>query len=264
MDTVKSKDGTVIAYDRSGKGPALILVAGAIATRADAVPLVASLSLNFTVYAYDRRGKGDSGDTPPYAVDREIEDLGAVIGEAGGTAYVFGHSSGAVLALKAARVMASQITKLAVYEPPILVDDHRPPQPADFVSRLTELVSSGHRDEAVEYFLVKGLDMPASHIAGMRQQPFWEGNIKAAHTLPYEGEIVADLMTGKLLVKDQWAAVTLPTLVMDGGRSFPFMHSGAKALIAVLPNARRRYFPDQDHGPSDAVLAPALVEFFKS
>lgn len=149
MSRVLSKDGTPIAFERSGQGPALILVTGAIATRADAASLAASLSPHCTVFAYDRRGRGESGDTPPYAVKREVEDLDALISEAGGSAFVFGHSSGAVLALEAARLLPTRITKLAVYEPPFIIDDSRPPAPEDYAPHLMELVSSGRRGEAV-------------------------------------------------------------------------------------------------------------------
>src|SRR5438105_238019 len=127
MHKLTSKDGTPIAFDRLGEGPALIVVTGAIAARSDVAQLAATLAPHLTVFAYDRRGRGDSGDTPPYAVEREIEDLQAIITEAGGSAFVFGHSSGAILALEAARLLAPTITKLALYEPPFIVDDSRPP-----------------------------------------------------------------------------------------------------------------------------------------
>src|SRR4051812_5066097 len=133
MRTVISKDGTPIAFDQSGQGPALILVAGATATRLAEASLAAALASHFTVFAYDRRGWGESGDTAPYAVEREVEDIEALINEAGGAAFVFGHSSGAVLALEAARLLLTKITKLAVYEPPFIIDDSRPPAPEDYV-----------------------------------------------------------------------------------------------------------------------------------
>src|SRR5512135_2271780 len=143
MQTVGSADGTTIAFDRSGQGPALILVAAASATRLAEASLAAALAPNFTVFAYDRRGRGDSGDTPPYAVEREVEDLDAVIDEAGGSAFVFGHSSGAVLALEAARLLPDKISKLALYEPPFIIDNGRPPAPQDFTAQLERLVAAG-------------------------------------------------------------------------------------------------------------------------
>src|SRR5256886_15928987 len=156
MRTVISKDGTPIAFDLSRQGPALILVAGAITTRADwPRTLAARLAPHFSVFAYDRRGRGESGDSAPYAVEREVEDIDALITEAGGSAFVFGHSSGAALALEAARLLPTKITKLAVYEPPFIIDDSRPPAPEDYAEHLSELVSSGRRGEAVAYFMTE-------------------------------------------------------------------------------------------------------------
>src|SRR5438046_2572146 len=139
MRKVISKDGTPIAFDQSGHGPPIILVAGATATRLAEASLAAALAPHFTVFAYDRRGRGESGDTAPYAVEREVEDIGALINEAGGSAFVFGHSSGAVLALEAARLLPTKITKLALYEPPFVIDDSGAPLPTDYVTQLTEL-----------------------------------------------------------------------------------------------------------------------------
>jgi pimeloyl-ACP methyl ester carboxylesterase len=263
MSKVFSKDGTAIAFDRSGQGPAIILVTGAIAARSDAAPLAASLSPHFTVFAYDRRGRGESGDTPPYVVEREIEDLDALITEAGGSAFVFGHSSGAVLALEAARLFPARITKLAVYEPPFIVDDSRPPVPEDYVTRLTELISSGRRGDAVEYFMTRALRVPAEEVAHMRNAPMWEAMEAVAPTLVYDGAIMGDAMRGSPEPLRKWAPVTMPTLVMDGGKSPAFMHSGAQALTDILPHAQHRRFPGQDHGVAEEVLVPVLVQFFK-
>src|SRR5260370_42432141 len=175
MKKVISKAGTAIAFDQSGHGPALILVTGAIAKRSDAASLAAHLSPDFTVFAYDRRGRGDSRDTAPYAVEREVEDIEALFAEAGGSAFVFGHSSGAVLALEAARLLPTKITKLAVYEPPFIIDDSRPPAPRDYASHLNELVSSGRRGNAVAYFMTEVGGVPSEMVAQMRQAPLWPG-----------------------------------------------------------------------------------------
>src|SRR6266487_2672638 len=164
MRNVRSSDGTSIAFDRSGQGPALILVAGATATRAAEAAISAHLAPHFTVFAYDRRGRGDSGDTPPYAVEREVEDIETLITEAGGSAFVFGHSSGAVLALEAASNLPSKVKKLALYEPPFIVDDSRPPLQVDYVARLTELVAAGRRGDAVEFFMTKAVAVPIEFI----------------------------------------------------------------------------------------------------
>ncbi len=268
MRTVMSKDGTAIAFDQSGQGPALILVAGATATRVAEARLSAALAPHFTVFAYDRRGRGESGDTAPYAVEREVEDLDALITEAGGSAFVFGHSSGAVLALEAARLLPTKITKLAVYEPPFIIDDSRPPAPQDYARHLMELVSSGRRGEAVAYFMTE-VGTPAEMIAQMQQSPMWPGLEQVAHTLAYDVTIMGDTQGGDPRPLGKWAAVTVPTLVMDGtvffgrGESHVFLRHGAQELANILPNAQRRILQGQDHGPDDNVLIPVLVEFFK-
>ena len=163
MSEVRSADGTTITFERSGDGPSLILLGGALSTGQAAGPLASLLAPSFTTFAYDRRGRGESGDTPPYAVDREIEDLAALIEEAGGEAFVYGHSSGAGLALEAAAYGLS-IARLTLYEPPFIVDDSRPPLPSDWVERLDELIAAGRRGEAVEYFLTVGVGIPARHV----------------------------------------------------------------------------------------------------
>jgi pimeloyl-ACP methyl ester carboxylesterase len=262
MRKVISKDGTPIVFDQSGQGPAIILVAGALSTRLDATSLAAVLAAHFTVFAYDRRGRGESGDTPPYAVEREVEDIEALINEAGGSAFVLGHSSGAVLALEAACLLPTKITKLALYEPPFIVDDSRPPLPEDYVQHLIELVSSGRRGEAVEYFLTVAVGVPAEMVAQTRESAIWPGLEEVAHTLVYDGTIMGNTMRGNPLPPDKWASVTVSTLVMDGGISPVFMHHGAQELVNILPNAQRLTLEGQGHGPSDEVLAPVLKEFF--
>ena len=261
MNDVASKDGTTIAFDRSGAGRPVILVGGALSDRSAAVPLAAILAPRFTVFAYDRRGRGDSGDTPPYAVVREVEDLDALIAEAGGSACVFGHSSGAVLALEAA-ARGLSITKLALYEPPFIVDDSRPALPGDYVTRLTELTSSGRPGDAVELFLTKGVAVPIDIVAQMRSSPMWPTMEGLAHTLAYDGAIMGDSMSGSPLPIERWASVTAPTLVLDGGASPSWARNAVQALADVLPDVRRRSLEEQDHGPAPEVLAPVLGEFF--
>jgi pimeloyl-ACP methyl ester carboxylesterase len=267
MRTVTSKDGTSIAFDQSGQGPALVLVAPAFGTRADVASLAAALAPSFTVVAYDRRGRGESGDTAPYSVEREVEDLDAIIDAAGGSANVFGHSSGAVLALDAARVLPTKITKLALYEPPFIVDASRPPMPEDFASHLSELVAAGRRGDAVAYWQTQ-LGIPAEAIAHMRQSPMWAGLEALAPTLPYDATIMGDTQRGDPLPLRKWASVSVPTLVLDGttmmGREdlHAFMRHGADELASILPKAQRRTLEGQDHGPADAALVPALKEFF--
>jgi pimeloyl-ACP methyl ester carboxylesterase len=264
MGSVTSKDGTTIAFDRSGAGPAIILVTGATAARADCVPLAATLAPHFTVYAYDRRGRGDSGDTLPYAVAREVEDIEAVIDEAGGAAFVFGHSSGAVLALEAARALPAKITKLAVYEPPFVVDDSHPPVGEDYVPRLNGLIAAGRREDAVALFMSVVTGAPVEFSPEMRNNPHWAATEAVAHTIAYDGTIMGDMMRGSPLPLKKWSSVTVPTLVMDGGASPAFMHHGAQALVDVLPDARLRTLAGQDHGPAGEVIVPVLAEFFKA
>jgi pimeloyl-ACP methyl ester carboxylesterase len=260
-DTVRSRDGTTIAYDRSGDGPPLILVSGAMGTRAHAVELASQLASMFAVFAYDRRGRGDSGDTRPYAVEREIEDLEAVIGALGGSAFVYGHSSGAVLALRAAAA-GLNIPKLALHEPPFIVDGSRPPMPDDLLEHLEALIAAGKPDDAVAYFVTESVGVPAEAIPGMRKNPSWARMEAVAQTLPYDTRIMADTTRGDPAPLRQWASVMTPTLIIDGTETFPFMHPSADALAAVLPNAKRATLEGQDHGPTPEVLVPALVEFF--
>lgn len=213
MNRVYSKDGTPLVYDRTGDGPPLITVLGATATRALAAdtppaPPEIDLATHFSVYLYDRRGRGDSGDSAPYAVEREIEDLEAIIDAAGGSAFVFGHSSGAVLALRAAAKLGSKIKKLALYEPPFIIDDSRPPLPKDYVEHLNELIAAGRKGDALEYFMRVAVNIPAEYIEGMKQAPFWESSVATAHTIPYDGEIMGDTMSGNPATLNQFATIT--------------------------------------------------------
>ena len=263
-----SKDGTPIAFDQSGQGPALIVVAGATATRLAAASLAAALAPHFTVFAYDRRGRGESGDTAPYAVEREVEDIEALITEAGGSAFVLGHSSGAVLALEAACLLPTKIIKLALYEPPFIVDHSRSPVPEEYAQHLIELNSLGRRGEAIIYFMTEAVGAPAEMVAQMQQSPMWPGLEAVSPTIAYDALIMGDTMRGNPLPRDKWASVTMPTLVMDGTVFFgreeghAFLEHGANELANILPHAQRRTLEGQDHGVADDVLAPVLQEFF--
>jgi pimeloyl-ACP methyl ester carboxylesterase len=260
---VTSKDGTTIAFDRSGDGPPVVLVGGALSTRGAAEPLAALLAPSFTVYAYDRRGRGggDSGDTPPYEVEREVEDIQALVQEAGGSAFAFGHSSGGVLALETAAHTLG-ITKLALYEPPFIVDDSRSPVPDDYVEHLAELASTDRRSDAVEYFMLTGVGVPPEAVAPMKELPFWPALEAVAHTLPYEMRVVGDHLSGTPLPPDRWGSVTIPTLVIDGGASPPWLGNAAQGLVDVLPDAQRRTIEGQTHDADPTLLAPVLEEFF--
>jgi pimeloyl-ACP methyl ester carboxylesterase len=260
MNQVMSNDGTVIAFDRSGQGPAAILVGGAFQYRAIDPPtaqLAALLAQHFTVFHYDRRGRGESGDTQPYAVEREVEDLEALIHEAGGSAFVFGMSSGGVLALEAARGLA--ITKLAVYELPFNSGDEHARQAAErYTQQLAALLNEGRRGDAVALAMTTW-GAPPEAIAGMRQAPIWPLFEAVAPTLAYDDAIMGDgsVPTARL------ASITVPTLVMDGGASPAFMHNAAQATAHALPNGQRRTLEGQTHDVAPQVLAPVLVEFFQ-
>jgi len=262
MRTVLSKDGTPIAFDQSGQGPALILITGATGTHLAQASLAAALAPHFSACTYDRRGRGESGDTPPYAVEREVEDIEALIDEAGGTAFVFGGSSGAVLALEAGRLLLNKITKLALYEPPFILDDSRPPIPQDYVPHLNTLIAEGRRSEAVEYFFSDAMLLPPEFLVQMRNSPMWPQLEAVAPTIAYDGIIMGDTMSGNPATIRKWASVSTPTLVMVGGASPSFFHSGTQALAGILPTAQYLTLAGQNHGPADDALAPALQAFF--
>jgi pimeloyl-ACP methyl ester carboxylesterase len=256
MQTVTSKDGTTIAYDKSGQGPALIVLSGGPLDRSADAPVATLLAPHFTVYNYDRRGRGDSGDTPPYALDREFEDLEAVIATAGGSVFFYGSSGGGILGLEAvARGLA--ITRLALWEPPFVVDDSRPPVPADYKQQLTELLSAGRRGDMVELFMTRAVGLPAEFVAPMRAAPGWPAMEKVAHTLVYDATLTGDFS----LPTERVASVTVPTLVIDGGQT-PWLSNAARAVAETLPGARRRTLDGQPHNVAPEAVAPVLVEFF--
>jgi pimeloyl-ACP methyl ester carboxylesterase len=266
MPRIHATDGTAIAFDRGGEGRPLILVDGATSHRAVnplSGQLAELLGTDFAVYAYDRRGRGESGDTAPYAVEREIEDIGALIAEAGGTAVVCGVSSGAVLAVDAA-ASGLPIERVAVYEPPFVVDDSRPPVPADYVSRLDEHLAAGRRADALELFFTTAVGIPAEFVAQMRTDPSWAALEAIAPTLAYDGRIMGTTMSGAPLPADRWAAVTTPTLVMHGGASDQWLSSAAQALADLLPEATLQVLEGQQHNVAADALAPALTRFFTS
>ena len=254
---VRSADGTMIAFERAGEGPALVLVTGALTDRTVTRSVAAALAPRFTVYAYDRRGRGSSGDTAPYSAEREVEDLGAVIGAAGGSALVFGHSSGAVLALEAA-ARGLAITKLAAYEPPYLTDTSRRPAD-DLAGRLAALVASGQRAETIRLFWAEGPGFDAKTIALMEASPMWPGLLALAHTVPYD---VALCGPGMRMPADRMAAIRIPVLLLDGGLSADWARHTMRALAGAIPGARRITLNGQGHGAADDVLVPVLAEFF--
>ena len=261
MNKVLSKDGTTIAFDRSGQGPVVVLVGGAFQYRAidpPTVQLAALLAEHFTVFHYDRRGRGDSGDTQPYAIEREMEDLEALIQEAGGAAFVFGMSSGGVLALDAA-ARGLAITKLALYEPPFNSGDEQARQAAKRYTReLMALLGEGRRGDAVALAMTTW-GAPPEGVAGMRQTPIWPLFEAVAPTLAYDNAIMGD----GSVPTDRLASLAVPTLVMAGGASPAFMQDAVQAAAHALPNAKFRTLEGQTHDVAPDVLAPVLEEFFK-
>jgi len=262
VPTTRSQDGTNIAFDKTGHGPALIMVDGALCSRAmgPGRSLAPHLADRFTVFTYDRRGRGESSDVAPYSVEREIEDLDALIAEAGGSAYLCGHSSGAALALEAA-ARGSAITRLALYEAPFIVDDSRSPVPTDIVARFEQLLARDRRGDAVRLFL-KQVGAPRAVIALMPLLPVWSRLKRVAHTLPYDLTILAGRQSGKPLPAAAWSAATMPILVLVGGKSPAWFHSSARALVDVLPNARLGVAERQTHIVKPKLLAPQLTSFY--
>jgi pimeloyl-ACP methyl ester carboxylesterase len=260
--TVTSRDGTRIAFDRFGEGPPLILVGGALSERSAWAPMAKLLAPRFTVFSVDRRGRGDSGDTQPYAVEREIEDLEALIDEAGGTAFVHGQSSGAVLSLEATAKFGDMVKGLSLYEPPFIIDDSRPLPPADFVEHINELIAANRRGEAVAYWMTDVVGAPAEVVTEMKNSPAWPALEAVAHTLPYDIAVLGDGMSGKPLPAERWSSVKTRVLVMDGGASPEWIRATARTLASVLPSATHLSLPDQTHDAAPEVLAPQLERFF--
>ena len=258
MPQVTSKDGTTIAYDRIGQGPAVVIVGGILGDRSQQADLAQLLASHFTVYNFDRRGRGESGFTPPYAVEREVEDIAAMLEAAGGSAFVYGTSGCAVLCLEAAaRGLAPGMKKLALWEPPYVVDDSRPPVPQDYLEQLRKMLREGRRGDMIELFFTKAVGMPAEFVAPMRQSPFWGAQEAFAPTLVYEATLMGDFS----LPQERIAKVSCPTLVIDGGTT-PWLSHAADAVADTLPNAQRRTIAGQPHNVDAQALAPVLMEFF--
>jgi pimeloyl-ACP methyl ester carboxylesterase len=243
----ESADGTSIAYDRVGSGPALVITGGAFNLRQSPGPLIGLLATQFTVYSWDRRGRGDSEDTPPYAVEREVEDLVAVITAAGGAARAYGHSSGAILSLEAA-MRGADMVKLAVYEPPYF------PGNAAAMAGVQPALDAGDPELAALTF-VKGTG--ESNTDGLTQSPWWPAMVAIASTLPYDLALVGDGVTPV----DRLAAIRIPVLALDGGASPAWAGDAAEAIEGAIGGAVRRTVPDQNHMVSPDVLAPILIEF---
>jgi len=268
MPTVTSKDGTAIAYDRSGEGPAVILVDGALCFRkfGPMESLATLLAPHFTVFTYDRRGRGESGDTKPFAVEREVEDIDALINAAGGSAALYGISSGAFLALQAASRLTNRITKLAIYEPPCSMTEERIQQFKEYRTHLDELIAAGQRGDAVMLFMRlvggniadEGSPAPENPGAQLRETPVWPIFEAVAPTLAYD----AAAMGESSIPTEQAAAARMPMLALAGGDSPAWLQQAAQAVAEAAPNARHGILAGQTHEVAAEAIAPVLIEFF--
>jgi len=261
MSHVNSADGTRIAYETLGSGPALIVVDGAMCYRdfGPARDLGTALADSYTVHLYDRRGRGESGNTLPWSQQREIEDLAALLEVAGGTAYVLGCSSGAVLAADAAAVLPG-FTKLALYEPPFIVDGTHEPRPDTFIPETEALIAAGDNGGAIKKFM-RHVGMPGIAVTIMSLTPPFRKLKATAPTLPYDLRILGDTGRGEPLDPARWAGVSAQALVMDGGKSPQYMRNAAKAFSEALPKAEYRTLPGQTHMVKAAAVAPAVKQF---
>ncbi|MFE5817118.1 alpha/beta fold hydrolase [Streptomyces sp. NPDC056479] len=251
-----SADGTSIAYQITGEGPAVILISGAMSTGGTVAPLAVPLSERFRVVAYDRRGRGQSGDTAPYTVEREVEDLAALIEAVGGEAALYGTSSGGALALEAA-ASGLPVRQVAVYEVPFAVYEGGAKERAEYTERLTEALEEGRRGDAVELFL-RLAGMAEQMIQGARQSPMWRGMETIAPSLAYDNAVMGD----GLVPRDRLASITAPVLAVAGSASPAWMQEAARAVAETVPGGSYRSLPGQTHMVEPEVLGPVLVEFF--
>jgi len=259
---IRSKDGTLIAFRKTGAGPAIIIVNGALSYRAvyDDSSLLSALSKNFTIYTYDRRGRGESSDTRPYHVDREIEDIEALIEDAGGSARIYGSSSGAALSLlAAARLGKGKVPQLVLYEPPyVSVSEKDKQRFAGQGKRIAELISKGNRGDAMAFHFT-AVGTPPEALEKLRQSPEWPLMESVEPTLAYDYAILND---GAIPV-DEAKKAAMPALVLNGEKSFEFMGEAAKKLAGIMPDAQWKTLKGQAHQPSPEILATELKEFFK-
>ncbi|TDB92548.1 alpha/beta hydrolase [Actinomadura sp. 7K534] len=256
-DFATSADGTRIAYDRLGGGPAVVLIGGMFCARPATRELAGRLAERFTVLNYDRRGRGESDDTPPYAVRREIEDLAALITEAGGSAAVYGHSSGAGLALEAAAA-GWPITRLVLHEPPYGSDDEDERRTArELAENVQAALKDDRRADAIKLFLAAS-GMPPEMAEGMAADPDMQA---VAPTMPYDFEVMGDTARGGAIPEDLARAITVPTLLIAGSASPPFFRDAATRLTALLPNGEYTLLEGQDHAAPADQVAPVITSF---
>ena len=255
MERVQSKDGTTIAFDQLGKGAPLVLVAGASVDRSIDAPIADALARHFTVLNYDRRGRGDSDDTLPYAVEREIEDLDVLLDAAGGSATVVGLSSGAALAAEAA-ASGLPIDALVMWEPPFSVDLEGVRQAKEYSDELTALLTADRRGDALARFM-RRVGLPEEMIAGMRQSPYWQLGESLAPTLAYDDAVMGD----STIPAERFGRIAVPTLVLAGSESPAFMREAAAQAAAAIPGARQDVLTGQDHNVAGDALAEVVAAF---
>ena len=231
-----SKDGTKIGYEQAGSGPPLIFVVGAFNDHTRCAALASALADRFSVITYDRRARGSSGDTRPYAVDREVEDLAALVDTAGGAAAVFGYSSGAVLALRAAADGMS-IDRLVLFEPPFAFGGHG--APSDLSARLQELVDAGRNGDAVTLFQTEAIRLPAEVVAQIRKSPMFPGLEAMAQSVVYDSTITTEMA----VPTPAMCAVTVPTMVLTGAETWPNLSAAAVGLAGSMPAAKYLQVP---------------------
>jgi pimeloyl-ACP methyl ester carboxylesterase len=258
MQAAFSRDGTRLAFEVGGSGPVLVMVNGALSDRLSVAPFRPTLEPHFTVIGYDRRGRGDSGDTAPYAPEREIEDLAAVIQASAAPAFVFGHSSGGILALRAA-ASGVAMRRLAVNEPPLILPGTRPLPPAEGIARLGALLASGDREAALRHFLLDHVGLPEVALQRLASSPLWPRMLALAHTTPYD----AALSGTSPFSPSSFASLAVHTLVLQGTASFPWIIATARKIAETLPHAELAQLEGQPHSPAPDVLAPALIRFFR-
>ncbi|MFF0970137.1 alpha/beta fold hydrolase [Streptomyces sp. NPDC003703] len=251
-----SRDGTPIALQRTGTGPVVVLVSGAMSTGATVAPLAAALAPGCTAVVYDRRGRGESGDTPPYAVEREVEDLAAVVEAAGGEAALYGISSGAVLALRAAAA-GVPVRRVAVYEPPFEVRQDRGAERARYSAELDRALAEGRRGDAVELFL-RLTGLAEQMIANARHSPMWPGLEAVAPTLAYDDAVMGDGTVPEALL----ASVAVPVLALAGGASPAPMREAARRVAQAVPDGTYGVLEGQTHAVEPEALAPVLTDFY--
>ncbi len=258
MNTTTSKDGTKIAYDKKGHGPVVILILGALNSRKSGSKLAKLLEPHFTVISYDRRGRGDSTDTVPYSPQREVEDIAALIDVVEGPVYLYGHSSGAAIALHAASKLRDQVGKLAIYEAPYSVDDDARKAASEYHGKLKKLLKNGRKGDAVALF-IRNVGVSDKQLQALKRLPMWRGLVAMAPTLAYDSEVMGE---GHALPASLLKRISTPTLVMHGGAGAPAMREAAQAISEAIPGAQLRTLAGETHGVRPKVLAPVLIDFF--